>query len=134
MNHNYPALNMQIWKVAIISILLSLTACTREESSTLPVTQTTSTKLVNNTISTELNFSNFKDTTFYLDPFALPFSGEKLFLKLSGENNKILFMGEIDRYRAFSIKIQIRLDDTQLYYELFTNDVSDITQFGVINL
>lgn len=128
-------------KVTIIPILLSLLGCAAEENATTVDGQaadvqaeSTGTLLADNQLPVGLDFANFKDTSFYLDPSSLALSGSRLFLKLSRTGNKVLYLGEIDRFLAFSITVQIRLDDTQLFYELFTNDVSDSTHFGVVNL
>lgn len=128
-------------KVTIIPILLSLLGCAAEETATTVDGQavdvqaeSTGTLLADNQLPAGLDFANFKDTSFYLDPSSLALSGSRLFLKLSRTGNKVLYLGEIDRFLAFSITVQIRLDDTQLFYELFTNDVSDSTHFGVVNL
>ncbi len=134
MKHNDSTLSTLTWKLAVISLLLSLYACAGEETSSPATTQAGSTLLADNKLPAELDFANFKHTTFYLDPSSLSFQGSKLFLKLSRIGNEVLYLGEIDRYLVFSIAVQIRLDDTQLFYEIFSNDVEDPGQFGVINL
>ena len=141
MKHIYPLIIMLARKATIIPILLSLHGCAAEETATTAGGQaadvqaeSTSTLLADNKLPIGLDFANFKDTRFDLDPSSLPLNGSRLFLKLSRAGNEVLYLGEIDRFLAFSIAVQIRLDDTQLFYELFTNDVSDPTQFGVVNL
>jgi hypothetical protein len=124
------------WKLAytllaIILLVLSLAGCSKEETPNAPVTSVHSTKLVDNPAPAEMNFANFKSKTFSIDTSLLAFSGDRLFLKLNRQQGEVLFLGEINRYRPFSMTVEIRLDDTQLHYELFTNDINDDTQVGV---
>ncbi len=141
MKHIYPLLTMLARKVSVIPILLSLHGCAGEETATtadgqaaeVPA-QSSSTLLIDNKLPPGVEFANFKDASFHLDPSSLLLNGSRLFLKLSRSGNEVLYLGEIDRFRTFSIAVQIRLDDTQLFYELFTDDLDDLTQFGVINL
>lgn len=97
-------------------------------------TQLNSTRLSDNLISENTNFYNFKDTTIRFDPSSLAFSGDRLYLKINRDNEEVLYLGEIDRYLLFTVKIHTPLDESLLYYEVFTNDINDTTQFGVIEL
>ncbi len=142
MKYIFPPLATLTRKVAVIPILLLLYGCAAEETTpsadgqaavNVP-TASSSTLLVDNKLPAGLDFANFREANFTLDPSSLPLSGSRLFLKLSRTGNEVLYLGEIDRFLAFSIEVQVRLDDTQLFYELFTNDVNDATQFGVVEL
>lgn len=118
----------------IVSIMISIYGCGKEEKDESVPSSITSTKLSENSVISGLIFSNFKSTNFILDPSELYFSGDKLFLKINRDNNEVLYLGEINRFRVFSINLQVRLSDTKIHYELFTNDISDNTLTGVINL
>lgn len=130
------------FKAGIVFILFFLAGCATEEiseeaqaeASMLPPIQNHSTRLTDNSLPTTVKFDNFKDAKFYFDPTSLSFIGNRLFLKLSRNEKEVLYLGEIDANSIFYINIQIRLDDSELHYELFTNNDNDITQFGVVKL
>ncbi|MEE8379183.1 MAG: hypothetical protein V3R49_02250 [Gammaproteobacteria bacterium] len=119
----------------VIFILLMMIACKKEEELKVPSsTNNNSTRLIDGHAPVGASFTNFKSETFSIDPSQLPISGTRVFLKLTKPSGKVLFLGEIDRYRYFSINIDLRLDDEKLNYEIFTNDSSDETKFGTISL
>jgi len=139
MRHIFVTLAMLAWKATVILLVLSLYSCGAEGTSTMPSTvsapaEHASFRLTDNKVPAGLNFANFKNARFSLDPSFLAFSGKRLFLKLQHQSGDLLYMGEIDRYRPFLITVVVRLDDTQLHYALFTNDDNDDTHFGVISL
>jgi len=134
MKYFFPTKTIQSWKVACIIFILPLYGCGTEENTDTPLPPEQSTRLIDSNISTEMSFANFKNKTFSIDPAILTFSGNRIFLKLYRQGGEILFLGQINRYRPFTISVQIRLDDTQFHYELFTNDDDDTTQSGIISL
>ena len=94
----------------------------------------TSTSLSNNPLSTRVGFSNYTNKTITLSPSSLEIIGDRLFLKLYRLSGDVLYLGEIDRYSDFELKVSLLLDDKFLNYELFTTDDRDETQQGVIIL
>lgn len=134
MKHHYIRFDNPFWKVVVILFFLSLYACGGEENADTSAASEHSSRLTDNNVPAGMSFTNFKHETFSMDPSLLALSGNRLFLKLNRQEGEVLFLGEIDRYRPFSISVEVRLHDTQLHYELFTDDVNDNTQFGVISL
>ena len=127
----------KFYRLALISLFLLMHACGTQEDTT-DVTTTVNTNvsslLTDNPLASAKDFNNFQNKTIAIDPSALPLSGNRLFLKLYRDNNDIIFLGEIDRFSLFSIEINILLDVESLNYEIFSNDNSDIAQFGMITL
>jgi len=130
---------INITKLSLIAFFVFMQGCQQGDSAESDQeinkdTHLMSSRLSDNSISENTSFNNFKDTTIHFDPSPLAFNGDRLFLKINRDNKEVLYIGEINRYQLFRINIQIPLDDAQLYYEVFTNDINDITQFGVIEL
>jgi len=131
-SHN-SAITLQSLKVIMAIIFLLLHGCGGGGGGNSSATNQ-STLMTDNPVSQGTSFSNFKSIAFTLEPASLPISGDRLFLKLNHQNGNVIYLGEIDRYRQFSINVEIKLDETQLLYELFTNNASDDTTFGVVSL
>jgi len=131
--------NKVIWRYAItftviVFILLTLTACKKEEEQSSSSTLSNSSRLTDNLAPAGASFTNFKSETFSIDPSQLSISGTRVFLKLTRPGGDVLFLGEIDRYQYFSINIDMLLDDGEIFYEIFTNDPGDETNYGTIAL
>lgn len=125
---------MQLFNLIVITLLLTLYGCAEEETSAALAKQNTSSLLADNPLPAGTSFANFRTKNFTIDPSALPFSGNRVFLKLSSQSGGVLFLGEIERFRPFNLKVHLRLDEDSLHYEIFTNDFNDATQYGVIIL
>lgn len=122
-------------KIFALIVTLLLTACgasTEEKSEEVPIEK--STLLKKNSVPSDASFANFDTTSVSIDPSALPFVGNNLFLKLAHADGEVIYLGQIDRFSIFSIDVDIKLDTTQLNYELFTSDENDDTHFGVVTL
>ena len=138
--HNKKCVNLlytQLYKIALIALLLFIHACAINEEtneSNASEVVNTSSLLADNPLISVTDFDNFKNKTISIDPSALPLSGSRLFLKLYQEGGNIVFLGEIDRFSLFSMEVSILLDVNSLNYEIFSNDVSDNTHFGMILL
>lgn len=136
MKHNYISFPI-LTRIIIFAFLLPLSGCGEEKESSATATTTelaSSTRLSENTLPTGMDFSNFKDATVSIDPSALSLIGNRIFLKLSRDNNELLYLGEIDRYQVLSISVQVPLSDTKLFYEIFTDNTIDQTIFGIFIL
>jgi len=134
MKYDVLTLIMQAPKITVFTLFMSLYACAGEGTSTTPVDLEHSSLLADNKLPTESNFSNFRKAVFTFDPSLVQMNGYRLFLKLSRQGGKVVYLGEINRHRPFSIELELLLVDTHLLYEIFTDDGNDDTQIGVVNL
>jgi hypothetical protein len=117
-------------------VLISmLTSCIEEPPTNTVTHESSPSSLLNqNQVPSTSSFANFKAEVISIDPALIALAGSRLFLKLSDSSGEVLFLGEIDRYRLFSLPINIRLDEREIHYELFTEIPSDTIKYGVIAL
>lgn len=126
-----------------------------EEKCTVQVSG--STRLCDNPLDASATFDNFESSEPTIDIPSIistqSFVGDRIFLKISNSGDPtltpdgepadgntvsgsqaVMFLGEVDRYSAFSVSVHVPLAETAIYYEVFTENPADTIFFGEISL
>lgn len=116
-----------------------------------------STRLCDNPLDASASFDNFEPTAPSIDipgiVSAQAFVGSRIFLKISNSGDPaltpdgqpadgdqvagsqaVMFLGQVDARYTFSVPIHVPLAETEIHYEVFTDNLADATFFGEIAL
>lgn len=106
-----------------------------------------STRLCDNPLTAGAKFENF-ETTMATVPVpsiisGAGFAGNRIFVKITGSESPdpltgsgqlVLFLGEVIASQNFTIPVHVALEETSLFYEVFSDSASDDIVFGEIIL